>query len=323
VLSRLPAVSRLCPAALLAALLLCACSSGPPPRDTSNQWVELKYFPYFAQDGQQGAPAALAMLLGGSGATATPAELGPLLNDAQSGEINLNAMRWVPPRYGRIAYMLRPAQPDKELERQLRAGHAVLLRLRNGVVLKQWRYAVVIGVHPATGTFVLRSAGELRREVPYEELLGAWRDSGYWGLLSLRPGEMPEDASASDWLSAAAQMEQAGKIEAALQAYTAVTQRWPNEGVAWLGLGRSYYSLHNVRGATVAYYNATRLLPNSAAAHNGLAQALVDRQCADQAEDESKLALELVRDPQLRAQYQRTQQQVQDYSGPSVVCPLE
>jgi len=321
--SRLLAVLRLCPAALLAALLLCACSSGPAPRDTSNQWVELKYFPYFSQEGQEGAPAALAMLLGGSGAAATPAELAPLLGDARSGAVSPDVMRGLLPRYGRIGYVLHPAQPDKELERQLQAGHAVLLRLRNGLVLKQWHYAVVIGVHPTTGVFILRGAGELRREIPYGELLDAWKEGGYWGLLSLHPGEMPQDAGVGEWLSAAAQMEQAGKTEAAVQAYTAVTQRWPNEGMAWLGLGRGYYALHNVRGATIAYYNATRLLPNSAAAHNGLAQALVDRQCADQAEDESKLALELERDPQQRAQYLRTQKQVQDYGGPSVVCPLE
>jgi tetratricopeptide (TPR) repeat protein len=307
----------------LALLLLAACSSAPQLRDTSGQAFELRNFPYFSQDGQQGAPAALAMLLTGSGAPVTPAELVPLLQDAQAGEVSPAAVRSLPPRYGRVAYTLRSQQPELDLVRQVQAGHAVLVLLRNGMVLKQSRYALLIGVNPAARIFVLRGAGELRREIPYEELFGAWKDGGRWAMLALRPGEVQEDANAAEWLSAAAQMEQRGRIEAAAQAYIAVTQRWPGEAQAWLGAGRSYYHLHNLRGATIAYNNAVRLMPGSAAAHNGLAQALVERQCADQAEDEARLALELERDPRVRADYFRTQRQVQDYSGPSVVCPLE
>jgi len=283
----------------------------------------LKDVPYYAAAGQQGAPAALAMLLGGSGVQAAPVELAPLVYDRRAGEVTTAAVRGALPRFGRVGWVLRSKQLDLDVVQQVQAGHPVLLLLRSGLVLKEWRYAVLVGVDPSSNSFVLRSAGEQRQVLGYAELLAAWKDSGYWALLALRPGDLPEGAAAADWTAAAAQMEAAGKTEAALQAYGAVTERWPNEAQAWLGMGHGYYALHNLRGATVAYHNAAKLWPNSAAAHNGLAQALVDRQCADQAEDEVNLALSLERDPNLRNAYLRTQRQVEDYSGPSVVCPLE
>lgn len=323
--SRSFAVPRFQLAAVFAVLLLCACSSGPQLRDykVSGRATELQDVPYFDQAGPQDAASTVAMLIGASNAPALPQQVAPLVQDPQSGQVGTAAVRAAPAHFGRVGYVLRSRELDLEVVRQLQAGHAVLVLLHSGVVLKQWRYALAIGVDPASNVFILRGPGERRREMSYGDLVAAWKDSGYWAMLSLRPGDIPENADAAEWIGDAAQMEQAGKVEAALQAYSAVTQRWPKEGLAWLGLGRDYYALHNVRGATIAYYNATRLLPNSAAAHNGLAQALVDRQCADQAEDEAKLALNLERDPQLRAQYLRTQKQVQDYGGPSVVCPLE
>lgn len=311
--------------AVIAAVLLAACGSGPQLRDykVGGEAVELKDLPYYVQDGQQGAPAALATLLGGSGVQAAPAELVPLVVERQSGEVTPAAVRGAPARFGRVGYVMHSKQLDLDVVRQVQAGHPVLVLLRDGLVLKQWRYAVVYGVDPASSTFTLRSAGEQRKVVTYGEFIAAWKDSSYWAMLALRPGDMPQDVGTGEWLVAAAQMEQAGKTEAAVQAYTAVTQRAPNEAQAWLGLGRGYYALHNLRGATVAFYNAVKLWPNSAAAHNGLAQALVDRQCADQAEDEVKAALDLERDPNQRAAYLKTQRQVAAYSGPSVVCQLE
>ncbi len=309
----------------IAAVLLAACSSGPQLRDykVSSQAVELKDLPYYAQDGQQGAPAALATLLGGSGVQAAPAELAPLVLDRQSGDVTPAAVRGAPARFGRVGTVMRSKQLDLDVVREVQAQHPVLVLLHDGLVLKQWRYAVVIGVDPAGSTFTLRLAGEQHKLMSYGDFIAAWKDSGYWAMLALRPGEMPEGASTVEWLAAATQMEQAGRNEAAVQAYTAVTQHAPNDAQAWLGLGRGYYALHNLRGATVAFSNAAKLWPNSAAAHNGLAQALVERQCADQAEDEVKLALDLERDPNLRAAYLKTQRQVAAYSGPSVVCPLE
>jgi cytochrome c-type biogenesis protein CcmH/NrfG len=118
-------------------------------------------------------------------------------------------------------------------------------------------------------------------------------------------------------------MERASRFEAAAQAYAAVTRRQPDDAGAWAGLGRSQYAMGGLRGATVAFANASRLDPQSAALHHSLARVLIERECADQAEDEIDLALTLEKDPRQLAAYRKTETLVAAHSGPSVVCPLD
>ena len=304
---------------------LAGCAAGPQLRDyhISGQAVELKEVPFYAQDGYQGGPAAMAMMLAANGAQVAPADLVALVYDAKNDDSPQGWMHNGAAHYGRVPYVLKSKQLDLDVVHQVQAGHPVLVLLRSGLVLKQWQYAVVMGVDPGASTFTVRTGTEQRKVMNYGDFLAAWHDSAYWAMLTALPAEIPEAASARDWLSGAALIEQAGKPDAAAQAYAAATRRWPGEAQAWAGLGRNDYSIHNLRGATLAFNTAVSLQPDNAAAHNGLAKALLDRQCADQAEDEINRALELERNPNLRAAYQQTQRDVAKHSGPSVVCPLE
>ena len=304
---------------------LAGCATGPQMRDyhVSGKAVELREVPFYAQDGYQGGPAALAMMLAANGAQVMPADLVSLVYDPRTSDSPQGAMHTAASRYGRVPYVLKSKQLDLDVVHQVQSGHPVLVLLRTGVVLKQWQYAVVIGVDPGASTYTLRTGTAQHLVLSYGDFLAAWHDSGYWAMLTALPGDIPEAATLQDWLGGAALIEQAGKTDAAVQAYAAITQRWPDEVQGWAGLGRNYYAAHNPRGATVAFYKAATLQPDNAAVHDGLAKALLDRQCADQAEDEVDRALELERDPNLRAAYQQTQREVAKHSGPSVVCPLE
>ena len=312
-------------AAALALAALAGCASGPQLRDyhISGKAVELKEVPFYAQDGYQGGPAAMAMMLAASGAQVSPADLVPIVYDANANDSPQGSMHTAAARYGRVPYVLKSKQLDLDVVHQVQAGHPVLVLLHSGLLLKQWQYAVVIGVDPAASTFTLRSGTEQRKLLSYGDFIAAWHDSAYWAMLTALPEQIPEAAGVRDWLDGAALIERLGKPEAAVQAYAAITQRWPDQALAWTGLGRMDYAVHNLRGATTAYNTAITLQPDNAAAHHGLALALLDRQCADQAEDEVNRALELERDPNLRAAYLHTQREVAKHSGPSVVCPLE
>ena len=319
-------ISRLTRAiALLCLAGLAGCAAGPQLRDyhVSAQAVELKEVPFYAQDGYQGGPAALAMMLAANGAQVAPADLVSLVYDAKTDDSPQGSMHDAAARYGRVPYVLKSKQLDLDVVHQVQSGHPVLVLLHTGLVLKQWQYAVVMGVDPAASTFTLRSGTAQRQIIGYGDFIAAWHDSAYWAMLTSLPGDIPEAATVQDWLTGAALIERAGKPEAAVQAYAAITQRWPGETQGWAGLGRGYAAVHNPRGATAAFYKAVSLQPDNAAAHNGLALALLDRQCADQADDEVSRALELEHNPNLRAVYLKTQKEVAKHSGPSVVCPLE
>jgi tetratricopeptide (TPR) repeat protein len=309
--------------AILVPVLLSACAAGPQLSDyhISGPAVELNV-PFQPQEGYQGGPAALAMMLAASGAQVAPADLVPQVYNAERHDTSLVLLPAAVARYGRVAYVLHSKQLDLDVARLVQKGHPVMVLLHSGLS-GRWQFAVVTGVDPGESRFTLSTGTEQRRSLSYGDLVAEWKDGEYWAMLVQRPGDIPDNVSAASWVAAAAPLEQAGKTEAALDAYAAVTQRWPQEVLGWEGLGNAYYALHNYTGATTAFQNALKLAPRDAGAHNNLAQVLLERQCADQAEDEVKLALRLEPDPARRAIYQRTLYQVQQHSGPSVVCPLE
>jgi tetratricopeptide (TPR) repeat protein len=308
------------------AAALAGCGIGPQLRDyhVDNKAVELTEVPFYPQDAYQGAPAALAEMLGAVGVQVSPEELLPQVYDAKTDDSPQHALHLAAAHYGRMPYVLKSQTLDLDLVRTVQSGHPVLVLLREGVLPRRWHYAVVVGVDPASSSFVLRSGLQRRRVMGYSELLFAWKDSGYWAMLVLPPGELPEPAVQQEWLDNAALIEQtSGPAGAAVQAYAAAKIRWPDSAPAWFGLGHANAVAGNLRAATGAYLNAIALQPDNSAAHAALAQVLLDRHCADQAEDEINRALTLQQDPRLRDGYQQTLAQVQDHHGPSVVCPLE
>jgi hypothetical protein len=309
--------------AVLVPLLLGACAAGPLLNDyhVSGPATEVKGVPYLPQDGYQGGPAALAMMLGATGVQVMPADLVKQVYDPQHHDTSRPLLVTATAHYGRVPYLVHSKRMDLDVAHLVQGGHPVLVLLHSGVLVQSWRFAVVTGVDPPGNSFIVRTGSDERERIGYGDFIDQWKDGGFWALLVQKPGDIPENVSAESWIAAAEPLEQA-KPEAALQAYAAVTQRWPQNVVGWEGMGNAYYALHNLVGATTAFQNALNLAPRDASAHNNLAQVLLDRQCADQAEEEVGFALRLETNPARRAIYLRTLQQVRQHSGPSVVCPL-
>lgn len=310
--------------AALVPVLLAGCAAGPLLSDyqVSGPAVDLSNVPYLPQEGYQGGPAALAMMLGAAGVQVAPADLVKQVYDAQHGDTSRGMLLTATAHYGRVPYLVYSKRMDLDVAHFVQSGRAVMVLLHSGVLNKRWQFAVVTGVDPAGNSFTVRTGEEQRWQLGYGDFIAAWKDGGFWAMLVQKPGDIPAGVTAEAWIAAAAPLEQAGQPEAALQAYAAVTQRWPQNVLAWEGLGNAYYALHNLVGATGAFQNALNLAPRDASAHNNLAQVLLDRQCADQAEEEVGFALRFETDPARRAIYQRTLQQVRQHGGPSVVCPL-
>jgi tetratricopeptide (TPR) repeat protein len=309
---------------LSAVVLLSACA-GPQLAnyEVQRRAVDLNELPWLKQEGNQGGPAALAMALAASGVQATPDELTPLVRDRGTGEVPQPAITAGAAHYGRVGYVMKSRQLDLDVVHEVQAGHPALLLLHTGVMVKQWQYALVIGVDPVASVFTIRTGSVERQQMSFGDLLAQWRDSAYWAVLVLRPEELPDPVSATSWLAAAMQLEQAGQPAAAAQAYAGLSKRWPDNTPAWVGLGRSSRAAGQLEAATEAYLTALKLQPESASAHHGLAEVLLDRQCADQAQDEAETALNLEQDPALRRIYQRTKVEAEKHSGPSVFCQIE
>jgi hypothetical protein len=305
--------------AALAALLLCACA-GPQMRESgvTGGSVELSGTPFFPQEQYQCGPAALGEILAADGVPLTPDELvSQVYIPERKGSLQTEMIA-AARRYERVPYVLRPDHLD--VIKELRDGHHPVLVLQN-LGLGEWHYAVVVGVYPELNQFVLRSGRERRQFMKFGPFLTSWRDGRFWSMVATSPGDIPASATMREWIAAAAPFEQLNKPKVAAEAYLAATRRWPDEALPWQALGNARYAQHDLIGATEALAAAARLKPDDAASHNNLAQVLIERACAEQAEDEINRALSLETDPERVQIYAKTKARVRAYSGPSVVCP--
>lgn len=271
-------------AVLAPALVLSGCAGISPvlaphlPVETRRTAVELDATPFFPQTVHQCGPAALATVLQAGGVNVTSGDLVSrvFLPDRQ-GSLQTELVA-ATRSYARLPYLIAP--DISALLAELQAGHPVLVMQNLGFSFYPvWHYAVVIGYLPDDDAMILRSGVTRRLVIPAGRFLRTWRLAGYWGLVVLRPGELPAHPTAAAYLKAAADLESVGQTQAAALAYGAAVARWPNDATAWLGLGNTHYQAGRLTAAEDSYRRAIRADPGYLAAWNNLAEVLAERSC--------------------------------------------
>jgi tetratricopeptide (TPR) repeat protein len=280
----------------ICALLLAACAQQVPRMDARMAGLpartELADTPFFPQQRYQCGPAALATVLTANGAAIHPDELVPQIYlPARKGSLQPEIVAAVR-RQGLLALTVDPALDA--LLAEIAAGHPVLVLQNLGLDwLPRWHYAVAIGYDLAQQELVLRSGTESRHLTPFGVFLNTWDRSARWGIVVLRPGAMPARARPVPYLEAASALEGVGKQKEAQAAYQAATERWPDNAVAWLGLGNTEYALGHAAQAESAFRHALQESAagsDGAAAWNNLAYALAARQCLRPAREAARCA---------------------------------
>ena len=256
------------------------------------QKTELEAVPFYAQDEYQCGPAALAMLLEAGGKTITPDALRPqvYLPDRQ-GSLQVEMLA-AARRNGFVAVELSPKLSD--LLQEIAGGNPPVV-LQNLALdwVPAWHYAVAVGYDLQARTIVLRSGTERRLELPLSTFERTWQRSGYWAMLALPPGRFPASVRPAEYMTAVTRLEKAGSPEVAHAAYQRALERWPDQFTALMGLGNTAHRAGDFEGAERAFRRATVAYPQSAAAHNNLAQTLADLDRYDEALAEARLAVGL------------------------------
>ena len=269
---------------LLSCLVLSACAGSRQaflPRDPGSPGIELEEVVFFGQRDLQCGPAALAMVLDHSGEKVQPDDLTPLLFlPGRRGSLQLEMIA-AARRAGRIPYLIRPEAAA--IAAELAAGRPVLVLQNLGVTwLPVYHYAVVVGLLPGDQV-VLRSGEQRRLVMDGRRFQATWRRAGNWGMVLLRPGELPAAVEPIDYLQAVAAFEATGQPEIARRGYEAALERWPRQPVALFGLGNCLLALGDEEQAAMVYRRLLAIEPQHAAAVNNLAEALSRRGCRRQA----------------------------------------
>jgi tetratricopeptide (TPR) repeat protein len=156
-----------------------------------------------------------------------------------------------------------------------------------------WHYAVVVGYSADANRFVLRSGEEERRQERASHFLRSWDLADRWGFVAVRPGEIPTTAAPDSYMrvlvGAAEQLEPA----AAGQAYAAALTRWPDDPLVLFLSASREHAADNLAPAESLYRRLLAIAPAHVAAHNNLANVLLERGCLEEAEREARAALSI------------------------------
>jgi len=237
--------------------------------------MELAAVPFYPQSKYQCGPSSLAMVLSYSDLQITPEALqSQVYTPSRKGSLQM-AMVGATRRHGRIAY---PILGLNSIWPEIAAGHPVIVLQNLGLSwIPLWHYAVVIGYDFIENTVALRSGTSERKVMSFRTFGKTWARSEYWGLMVLKPTQLPAIAREKDYLEAVFGLEKSRQYQAAIEGYQTALTRWPRSLVAFMGLGNSLYALGNLPGAENAFKMAVVNHPQAASAHNNLAQVLFEQ----------------------------------------------
>lgn len=268
--------------AMLGALFLSACATAPlqytevlGDESPYQSKIELSQTPFFPQEEFQCGPAALATVLQVSGVSdADPDVLADQVYlPERRGSLQMELLG-ATRRADRVPYVMAPNVESLLIE--LYAGNPVLVLQNLGLPRwPVWHYAVVIGIDPMTEDVILRSGTTEREVMSLRRFERTWQMGNYWGLVVTEPGEIPMSADPLRYFEAVAPLEQQQRFDAAIVAYEAATERWPDEATPWVGLGNIAYLQERYADAESHYYHAAELAPEYAPVFYNLAWALL------------------------------------------------
>ena len=264
---------------------------GSPPASLPSH-IELTEVSFFAQDAYQCGPASLAMSLNAAGIAVAPETLKPeLYLPDRHGSLQVEMLA-ATRRHGATAYQLAPELND--LLREIAAGTPVVV-LQNLAFswYPVWHYAVAIGYDLDNAEIILRSGPEQRQVLPMSTFEDTWARSGYWAMVALPPGKIPETAKEKSFIAAVSALEKISGPERVQSTYLAALKRWPRNLSAQIGFGNTAYRLHDLTRAETAFRQAAQDHPDSVAAFNNLAQTLADLARYEEALEAARRAVSL------------------------------
>ena len=240
--------------------------------------------PFHAQEDHHCGPASLLTVLEASGVEASyQALVDGVYVPGLEGSLRVE-MKAAARANGRIPYVL-PADPEAVVA-EIAAGRPVLVLLNLGVPSRPvWHYAVVVGFDPKSNQLILRSGRQKRMLQKARAWLRQWNWAGRWAVVLLKPGEWPAKVDRERLLAALAAWEDQADIESALLAWRVAAEHWPDEPLAWLGVGNAEYAARRFTQAEGAYRRGLVFAPDHLPLRFNLAAALEDqgRPCDAQA----------------------------------------
>ncbi len=310
---------RLLPALLF---LVAGCAAIPDAvRDVpEGASVELDDTPFYPQERFQCGPAALATVLETSGAdVALDAIVDAVYLPGREGSLQIELVA-AARRHGRVPYVIEGTLASVLAE--IEAGRPVLVLQNLGVkAIPRWHYAVVVGIDAPNRKVVLRSGTDRRRITRTETFLRTWRRGEYWGIVTLRPDELPAVVDRGRYFAAIAALEETGETESAATAWRTAAARWPGDATVLFGVANTDVALGRLDEAVAGYRRVLATDETLTVARNNLALVLAELGNFDEATAEIDTAIRLNADPALAGILEETAAEILQMSAGTTRTP--
>jgi len=230
---------------------------------------------FYPQELYQCGPAALATVLQSSAVAVEPDELiSQVYVPARQGSLQLEMLA-AARRYGRIAYVLPPSL--EALLQELVSDRPVLVMQNLGLErLPQWHYAVAVGYDLSAQEIILHSGMIENYRISFKTFERTWQRAEHWAVVLLAPGELAAHQDESRYFDAVNGFARVAGDGPLFDAYRAGLDRWPTNAALGMALGNLHYSKQQLRKAAQSYEKVLQSSANYAAAHNNLAQVLLE-----------------------------------------------
>lgn len=279
--------------------------------------VFLEDTPFFPQEDYQCGPAALAAALVASGAEATPLELVPKVYlPARRGSLQTELVA-AARTYARVPYVIDP-DLDHLLD-EIDAGRPVVVLQNLGFKWKPiWHYAVVYGYDPEEAKVFLRSGTKRHKTMTVRAFLRSWQSAGAWGIVLLRPGEVPANPARQQLLESMVALEPVQPPAVMAAFYRGFLDHFPMDNIARIGLANAYLKRTELSRAIALYRSILAADTDNVAASNNLAVALGLANCGAAAALQARRSVELSREAEaFSMETERTLYQLETRTGTS------
>lgn len=227
---------------------------------------------FIKQAAYQCGPASLAMVLNFRDQATTADEISSkVFTPGKKGSYQSDMVAAVR-RYGLLAVEVSNL---KDLLTEIHSGNPVLILQNLGLSwFPKWHYAVVKGYDLKNDEIILHSGPMADMKMSLFSFENTWEKAKRWGLVIVKPGQIPVTVSESDMLRAVVQLEQMQFSGDAVVSYRAILKKWPGSFGAQMGLGNVYYNQQDYKSSALILGEVTKNFPESALAWHNYAWAL-------------------------------------------------
>ena len=175
----------------------------------------------------------------------------------------------------RQGFIPAPVDTFENLLLELNAGNPVLVLQNLGFSwAPRWHYAVAVGYDLEESEIILHTGSDSYKRLGLFTFEKTWKRSENWGLLILRPGQLPVTVSEVELLKSTAHFEKMSFWKEAQASYESILKKWPGSLGALIGLGNVYSNKKDFKAACKFLQTATELHPESPEAWHNYSLAL-------------------------------------------------